>query len=55
MTQYRLTCGVRTWPWRDCRKAAIDDALEAGLATPDEHVDGRVYLDELVEVEERAE
>jgi hypothetical protein len=38
-------------PWRDTYKAALQDAVDQGLGTPDEHEEGRVYLDELAEIE----
>jgi hypothetical protein len=52
VTRYRLRVGLRTWPWREKREHAVRDALDEGLASHDEHVTSRIYLDELCEIEE---
>lgn len=40
-------------PWRDTRREALEDALEQGLGSRDEHSD-LIYLDELAEIESEA-
>jgi hypothetical protein len=39
--------------WRATRREALHDAVDQGLAEPDEHVEGRVYLHALAEIEEQ--
>lgn len=55
MTRYRWIIAptyTRYGPWRDTHEEALDDAIEAGLASRDEHDPDFVYLDELVVIEE---
>ena len=54
VTRYRWTIAptrTRHGPWRETRDEAVQDAIAAGLASRDEHVPEKVFLDELVEVE----
>jgi hypothetical protein len=46
-----LPTRVRHGPWREDPKQAREDALEAGLASRDEHDPRTIFLDELVAVE----
>lgn len=39
-------------PWRATRREALEDAIGQGLAERDAHVEGRVYLHALAEIEE---
>lgn len=54
MPRYRFTTlptGARKGEWRDTRREAIEDAIEARMAERDEHT-GQVYMDPLVDIEE---
>lgn len=52
MTRFRWRCGPRKGNWHPTRLEAKASAIRAGLASRDEHVKNRVYLDELVWIEE---
>lgn len=56
MTRYRLTYrNEPRGPWRDTRKEAWQDAVDAGLGAWDEHDTGQVYLEPFVEIEREDE
>jgi hypothetical protein len=54
MARHRFTTPTKKGPWRATPREARLDAVAAGLGSVDEHT-GRVYVDEIVEVEKGGE
>ena len=53
--QYRFSTAAMFGSWRDTRARAMQDALEAGLATVAKRGRGKIVLHHLVTIEERDE